>query len=166
LEALGINLPGLVAQIVNFSLLLAFLTFLMYKPITKMLDERATRIRESMERAEQVRQEAERAEKEFQARIEEARKEGQAILAQANQVGERIIAEAREEARREAESILTRARSEIAMERDHAIAELRSNFADLTILAASKVIKQSLDKQAHERLIHEVLEESRRLQAN
>ena len=46
------------------------------------------------------------------------------------------------------------------MERDEAIAQIRREFADLTIAAAEKVIGQSLDKKAHERLIEEVLTQS------
>jgi F-type H+-transporting ATPase subunit b len=56
--------------------------------------------------------------------------------------------------------MLERARAEIQQERDAAIAELRKEFADLTISAAEKVIGQSLDRQAHQRLIEEALQES------
>ena len=56
--------------------------------------------------------------------------------------------------------MLERARSEIALERDQAIAELRREFADLTIAAAEKVIGQSLDRNAHQRLIEQALAES------
>ena len=83
MEALGINLPGLVAQIVNFSLLLGLLYLVLYRPVLRMLDRRSERIHESMERAEEVRQKAERMEQQFQARLDEARKEGQAIVDQA-----------------------------------------------------------------------------------
>ncbi|MDP2937298.1 MAG: F0F1 ATP synthase subunit B [Dehalococcoidia bacterium] len=165
-EALGINVPGLVAQIINFSLLMVLLTALLYKPVLKMLDERATRIRESLEKAEEVKREAERTEQQFQARIQESRQEGQAILAQATKSGERLVEEARQRAREEGESLLTRARTEIEMERDRAITELQQRFADLTVLAASRVIGQSLDKESHVRLIEQVLEEGRGLRNN
>ena len=61
------------------------------------------------------------------------------------------------QARREAEALLERARSEIQLERDQAIAELRKEFADITVTAAEKVIGQSLDRQGHQRLIEDVL---------
>ena len=48
---------------------------------------------------------------------------------------------------------------EIERERDHSINQLRQEFVDLAILAAEKVINESLDKTAHQRLIEEVLEE-------
>ncbi len=160
MEALGINVPGLLAQLVNFTLLFLVLRVTLYKPIMGMLDQRAQRIRQSMEQAEQIQREMARMEAEVERRLDEARREGQNLVAQAMQVGERMREEARAEARREAEAIVTRARAEIHIERDEAIAQLREQFADLTILAASKVINQSLDKAAHQRLIEEVLAES------
>jgi len=158
LEALGINVPGLIAQIVNFGLLLVLLSLVLYKPVLRMLDQRAARIRESLQQAEAVKQDMAKAEQQVQAHLDEARQEGQVLIGQAAQLGERLKEEARQEARHEADAIISRARSEIQMERDEAIAELRRQFADLTILAAGKVINRSLDKQAHKELIDEVLE--------
>ena len=157
---LGISWQGLLGQIINFVLLLVLLYFIGYKPIRKMLDERSTRIKEGIDQAELAKEAAARAEEEVQRRLDEARKDGQLILAQASEMGERLKAEAREEARREAEALIVRARAEIGMERDEAIDRLRQEFADLAILAAEKVIKETLDKERHRRLIQEVLEES------
>jgi F-type H+-transporting ATPase subunit b len=68
--------------------------------------------------------------------------------------------EGRVQAQAEAETMLARARSEIQLERDNAIAELRKEFADITVQAAEKVIGQSLDKSSHQKLIEEVLADS------
>ncbi len=157
---LGISWQGLLGQIINFGLLLVLLYFIGYRPIRKMLDERSKRIKEGIDQAELAKEAATRAEEEVQRRLDEARKDGQLILAQAAEMGERLKAEAREEARREAEALIVRARAEIGMERDEAIDRLRQEFADLAILAAEKVIKETLDKERHRRLIEEVLEES------
>jgi len=158
--ALGINFPGLVAQIINFGILLFILRVVAYKPVMRMLDERAGRVRESLETAERIKQqETETAEKAAE-RLEEARKEGQALIVQAQQISARIQEEARQQARKEGETLLERARNEIQLERDGAIARLRAEFADLTISAAERVIGQSLDRRAHRRLIDEVLAES------
>lgn len=157
---LGINWHGLLGQIINFGILLGLLLVFGYKPITKMLNERSRRIKESMEQAESIKEDAARTEQAVQRQIEEARREGQSIVTQAAQIGERVKEESRQGARQEAEAVISRARSEIQSERDEAIAELRKEFVDVAILAAEKVINKSLDKKAHEQLIEEVLEES------
>ena len=158
--ALGINLPGLLAQLIGFAILLVIMRMVAYKPILGMMDQRSQRIREGLEAAEKMKEQATQADVVVQKRLEEARQEGQGLIGQAQQIATRIQEEARQQAQAEGESLLTRARSEIAMERDEAIAQIRREFADLTIAAAEKVINQSLDKKAHERLIEEVLTQS------
>jgi F-type H+-transporting ATPase subunit b len=157
LKSLGINLPSLVAQLVNFTILLVVLYLFAYKPLLKILDERRRRIQEGLDAAEQAKDRLARAEEEVASQIERSREEGQALIGQAQQVAARIQEEARQQARSDAEALLVRARSEIQLERDSAIAHLRREFADLTITAAEKVINQSLDRQAHRRLIDETL---------
>ncbi len=160
MDELGFNVPVLIAQLVNFFILLVVLRIYLYKPILNMLDRRSQRIREGMEAAEQSKEQATQAEEEVARQLSEARQQGQTLVAQAQEAANRIQEEARSQARRDSEMQLERARSEIQLERDQAIAELRKEFADLTVSAAEKVIGQSLDKQAHQRLIDEALAES------
>jgi len=160
LADLGINLPVLVAQIVNVAILLGLLYLVAYKPIMRMLDERSRRIKESMEQTEAIKEQAARAEGEVKKQLEAAAREGQKRIAQAVQIGEDVKQKAQQEARQETETLINRARTEIKQERDEAIDELRKEVADLTIMAAEKVIDRSLDKEAHRDLIDKVLEES------
>jgi F-type H+-transporting ATPase subunit b len=157
---IGINIPVLIAQIVNFTALLIVLRLFVYKPVLRMLDERRERIREGLNAAERGREQAAEASREAQSQIDAARREGQAIVAQAQQVAQRLQEEGRQQALVQQEAMLERARGEIQLERDNAIAGLRKEFADLTISAAEKVIGQSLDQNAHKRLIEEALADS------
>ena len=160
LAGLGINVPVLLAQIVNVVILLVVLYFVAYKPVMRMLDQRSKRIKDSMEQVDAIKEQAARTEEEVKKQLEAAGKEGQKRIAQAAQAGEEIREKARQSARQEAEALITRARGEIQRERDEAISELRKEVADVTITAAEKVIDRSLDKKAHRELIDKVLEES------
>ena len=160
LGSLGISLPTLIAQIINFVILFGLLYLVAYKPVMRMLDKRSNKIKESMEQAEYVKEQVAKAEQETAKRIKEASSEAQNIIERALQAGEETKHKALEEAQKEGAKLITRARVEIDQERDQAIGELRKEFADLTILAAGKVIDRSLDKEAHRRLIERVLEES------
>ncbi len=160
MDELGLNLPVLVAQLVNFFLLLVLLRIFLYKPILEMLDRRKQRIQEGEQAAEQSKEQASQAEADVATQIEEARQQSQALVAQAQEASNRIQEDSRNQAKQEADLLLERARNEIQLERDQAVAVLRSEFADLTVSAAEKVIGQSLDRQAHQRLIDEVLAES------
>ena len=166
MEGLGINLSSLLAQLVNFGLLLALLYIFAYKPVIKMLDQRSAKIKESVDQTEQIKQQAELAEKETARLVAEASKEGQKIIEQATKIGEETKQKAKQDAKLEAERLIAKAKLEIERERDDAIGELRSAFADLTVMAAGKVINRSLDEKQHRQLIDKVLEESSVLNKN
>jgi F-type H+-transporting ATPase subunit b len=146
--------------------LFGLLTAILYKPVLKMLDERQAKIKESLEQAEKIKEQTSRSEEQIKAAVVAARKEGQVIIAQASQIAEKMKEEAKDGARREADSIITKARAEIKLERDKSIAELRSEFSNLTVLAAEKVIKESLDAHKHTKLINEVLDQSNTFKRN
>jgi len=166
LESLGINLPTLIAQLINFAILFGLLYLVAYKPIMRMLDERSRRVKESMEQTEHIKEQAARAEEESKKQIEAAGREGQGIIARAVKTGEEVHQRAQEEARKDAEALIGRARVEIRRERGSAIDELRGEFADLTVMAAEKVIDRSLDRKAHRELIEKTLQESASLKKN
>ena len=163
---LGVNLPSLIAYLVNFILLLGILGVFAYKPLMRMLDERTERIRESLEAADLARQEAANAQEAIQEQITEARREGQRIMDQTREAADRFRTEEMDKARQEAEAFVERAKADIARERDTALQEVRASFGDLAITAAERVIRSSLDRTAHESLIAQVLEEGESLRRN
>jgi len=160
---LGISLPTLLVQIVAFVILLVILYFFAYKPVLKMLDERARKIKDSMDEVQKVKEQATQTEEEFKKKIEAASKEGQEVISKAMRTGEEARKRAQEEAKLEAQGLVEKARVEIQRERNEAIGELRQEFADLTIVAAEKVIGKSLDKETHRQIIDSVLDESSNL---
>jgi F-type H+-transporting ATPase subunit b len=159
-SGIGINLGSLITQLVVLIILLVLLRAVAYKPIMRMLDERSNKVKERIEQAEAVQTESARTEEKLKKQLEEAGREGQDRIARAVKAGEEVKQRAQEEAKKEAETLIARARAEIQQERDEAVQEVRREFADLTVLAAGKVIERSLDKEAHRDLIEKVLEES------
>jgi F-type H+-transporting ATPase subunit b len=163
---IGLNLQLFIVFLINFIILFGVLTFFLYKPIMRVLDERQAKIKESMEQAERIKEQTTHAEDQIKEQLDAARKEGQGIVAQATQIGERLKEEAKEGARQEAETLIAKARSEIEQDREKAIEELRSEFADIAILAAEKVINEKLDKKTHHKIIDEVLDKSSTFKQN
>ncbi len=157
MEKLGINTTWLLAQLVNFGLLLTILWILAYKPVLKMLDDRKQKIQESLDYAERVKKEAAEQQKEFERKLEATRRETQAAAAAAAQVGEKerevILAQAREDAHK----LVEQAKEQIEYERKQMLADLREQVVQLSMLAAQKVVSQSLDEQSQRRLIGEFL---------
>ncbi|MCX6003672.1 MAG: F0F1 ATP synthase subunit B [Chloroflexi bacterium] len=160
MEGLGISLSTLIVQIVNFIILAVILTFLLYKPVLKMLDERPRKIRESLEEAQKIKDQAAQAEEGFKLKLEAASREGQEVISKAMRTGEEVRQKALQEAKRESQLLVEKARVEIQRERVETANELKKEFADLAVVAAEKIIGKSLDKETHRQIIDNVLEES------
>ena len=91
MEALGFHWPSLIAYLLNFTILLIVLTKFAYKPILKILDERSSNIKDSLELADKVREESAQQQAQLDDQLVEARKQGQSIIEDAVSAAEQII---------------------------------------------------------------------------
>lgn len=157
MEALGVNLPKLLYQLINFAIMAYILYRLLYKPVFTMLKARAERIEQSLKDADQVKEQLSNAKRDYDAEIAKARQEAAQILSQAqerlkNQEQE-IVARANAEAGR----IVAEARQKANQERDQLLVEAKDQIADLVRLAAERVLQAELAQSGHDRLIEESL---------
>src|SRR3954465_15463906 len=90
----------------NFIVLIALLTYFLYRPITRMLDERAQRIQESLAAAERAQADVAQADREREELLASPRREIGEMMAQAQGAAERIQSEARANAQQEAQRIV------------------------------------------------------------
>ncbi len=154
---LGINFSWLIAQIVNFILILLILRAFAYKPVLQMLETRKRKIQESLEYADKVKADAAAQQREYEQQIEQVRREAAQARENAAQAGEkereRILAEARDEARQ----IVEQARGQLDYERKQMTAELREQVVNLSMLAAQRVIGASLDEKKSRQLVTDFL---------
>jgi F-type H+-transporting ATPase subunit b len=122
-----------------------------------MLDERASRIRESLTHAEALREETERLHQEGREALSKAWQEAQELLSEAQRGAEQVLADARNHARAEGDTLIERARAEIQAERQRAFEELRQQVADLAVAAAGQIVSRSLDDAGHRQLVEQFL---------
>ena len=158
MEALGFHWPSLIAYLLNFTILLIVLSKFAYKPILKILDERSSNIKDSLELADKVREESAQQQAQLDDQLVEARKQGQAIIEDARSAAEKLSDQEREKSKKDAEEFLVKAKSDIERERDSAMDELRANFGGLAVSAAEQIIQRSLDENTHKDIIDNVLE--------
>jgi len=150
----------LIAQLVIFLLVLGVLYRLAWGPLLRILNERRARIAQGVEATQKAMQELEVAERERQAKLEEARREAQTILDRIAKQGEDLRKELEVKAREQAEALIAKARAEIQQERQKAVQDLRSQVADLAVMAAGRIIGESLDAKKHRELIERTIEEA------
>ncbi len=163
---LGINPAWLLAQIINFVLLIFILRAVAYKPIMNMLETRKQKVQESLEYAERVKRDAAEQQKEFDRKLEDARRDAQNAVAAAAQVGEKEREVILSQAREEASKIVAQAKEQIEFERKQLTADVREQVVSLSLLAAQRVVSTSLDERTHRRLVDEFLAQADKLAEN
>jgi len=157
MAALGLNGAFLLAQIVNFFILLFLLKKFVFPPIVNMLDERKKRIAEGLTAADAARREAEEERKQLMAQIEAERAEAQQRVAAASAQAERVKEDILAEARQEAEAIKTSAIEEAEAEKQRILAEAHKQIAELAMLATERIMRKGLDEKTQHEIIDDFL---------
>jgi F-type H+-transporting ATPase subunit b len=127
--------------------------------IAEALDKRQHAIEDSIEASERTRREADELLAEYRERLSEARHQADDIVARARKTGEAHENEVLADARAKREEMMEQTRRDIEAETRRAIQEIRSEVADLTVLATEKVTRKSLTEADQKRLVEEALSE-------
>ncbi|MGI6367531.1 MAG: F0F1 ATP synthase subunit B [Anaerolineae bacterium] len=156
---LGLDLRLLLSQLVNFTLLILVLYWLLHKPLMAALDARTKREQETLDNNAESNRLLADMEQRHKDSVEQARNEAHDIVEQASRTAEQQRQEILVAARDEAQQIISRAQQEAQHERELAEIALRQEIVDLSIAAASRVIGQGLDDATHRRLVEEFLDQ-------
>jgi F-type H+-transporting ATPase subunit b len=152
--------PGLMIwTIVCFLITLFVLKRYAFGPIQKAIDERRDRIRQSLEEADRAREEARRLLEEHRKLIAGAQTDAEEILSEARRVADANERRMREELEADRQRRFEETRKQIEAETRRALEQIRVEVVDLSMLAASKVTRKSLDDDDHRRLIEEAVGE-------
>lgn len=149
----------LVWEIINFLILLVAMTYFLYKPITRMIDQRREMIQKDLSEASDSKKKAAELKQSYEAKIQAARNEAHEIIAQAEKRGnerrEEIIAEAQAEATR----IKERAMEEITQAKRQALSQVRDEVSAISLMIAEKFLEGSVDSKRHQNLVEEFIQQ-------
>jgi F-type H+-transporting ATPase subunit b len=153
--AAGELLVGLVAFAVLF-----FFTWKWVLPrVRQVLEERRDKIQGEMERAEATRTEAEQLQEEYRTQLAGARGDADRIIEEARATADQLRRDLQAKAEEESQATVARAQAEIRAERDRVFQELRAQVGSIAVEIAERIVGQSLDERAHQRLIDEFIDE-------
>jgi len=157
LHSLGIEWPVLIAQIVNFAILLFVLQRFVYKPVIRMLDERRENARLAIEREQHSTEKLQSAEVEKEKVLEEARKETIRILESARQDGEetkrKLVASAKDEITR----MKAEADKKVKEERTRLLAEVKGELGALVVDTIERSFGDVLDARMQGKMVEQAL---------
>ena len=143
----------LIAQILNFIVLLAVLAKFCYKPLLKVLDDRRNHIIKDLDSAEQTRLEAESLKAQYAKQLADAREEATAIVDKANKVGQKLHDDLVAQAQAEKEQMLKNATEHIEQEKQQALLDVRTQVVTLATQIAGKIGDQKLNGPEDQALI-------------
>ncbi len=146
---------GALAFIIVFAVLAKFA----FPALGKMLQERSAKIQGNLDGAEQARTTAEQELAEYRAQLAGARDESNRIIEEARRTADQMRRDLQAKAEQEAQAAVARAQEEIRAERDRVFQELREQVGVIAVDLAGRVVGESLDPSAHQRLIDEYIEQ-------
>jgi F-type H+-transporting ATPase subunit b len=152
-----VNLFQIIIAAANFAVFLVLLWVFALKPVSKMLADRSARIEQGLKDAEQARHDRESAEAERVATLQEARREANEILARAQKVAQETRDTDIAAIKEELERLRERAAAEIEAEKVRAITDVRAEVADLALMAAGRVVGETMSSERERRLVEEFL---------
>jgi len=162
LQAFGIDVRLLIANLINFLLLVGILYKLGYQPILKFVRERQAKIEQGIKDAERASQKLSDAAKEKESLLTEAHQEAQEILSRAkDQAGVQAKA-ILEKTNNEAREIVQRAKREIRLEQEQSVATIKQETASLVLAVSEKLLREKLDEKGNKQFIEKAIKDMTR----
>lgn len=158
-KALGLDGKLLIAQIINFVILVLILRRFVYRPIVGLLESRRTRIAESLSQAEAIDERMKAWEAEYAKRLNEAKSQAAQIIEEAKQAGEESRQKTLAAAQAESKRLLERVQTQLAAEKERLLAEVKQEVGQLVVAATAKIIDKKLDLTTDRSLIEQAVKE-------
>jgi F-type H+-transporting ATPase subunit b len=149
----------LIVGVIAFAILFFFMKKWVLPRVNTLLEERRQKIQGEIENAEHVRGEADQILQEYRQQLTGAREESGRIIEETRRTAEQLRKDMLAKAEEESQGIVAHAQDEIRAERDRVFQELRSQIAEISVELAARIVGQSLDESAHQRLIDEYIDE-------
>lgn len=158
LAKLGVDWKLLLAQVVNFLVLLWVLRRFAYRPMLEFLEKRTEKIESGLRDAKLAAEKLAEIEAKEREVLDEARKESVAMIARARESAEKTAEKIMIESREESERVLNETRKKIAVERESMRTDMKQELAGLVLLATEKVLNEKLKSADDAELIRKAVE--------
>ena len=152
--------PGLfIWTILTFLVLVGLLAKFAWRPLLEALERRQAQIARSLDDAQRARQELERLQRESAQMMQQARVEAEAIISRSRSDAEQVREDIKQKSRAEAAAIVKNAERQIQLETARALQQIRHEAVDLSVTIASKILRRNVSKEDNEGLIEETLKQ-------
>ena len=147
----------IIAQVLNFLILVAILRALAYQPVAKILKQRADKIQDSLDQAAASQKAAEQTLAQYKSQLADANKKAQHIIDQAELSARQHHDAAIADTKREIERLKLAAQADIQNERNRAFEQMKAEIVSLSLLAAEKIVAKNLSSKDNDKLINDFI---------
>lgn len=147
----------IIAQVLNFLILVAILRALAYEPVAKMLKQRADKIQDSLDQAAASQKAAEQTLAQYKSQLADANKKAQQIIDQAELSARQLHDASISDTKREIERLKLAAQADIQIERNRAFEQMKSQIVSLSLQAAEKIVAKNLSSKDNDKLINDFI---------
>jgi len=159
LKNFGVQPVLLVAQIVNFLIILFILRKFFFGPITKVLEDRRQKIEESLKNAEEIERKLAETEEKTAKILEDAAAQAKQVIDGAKSHSQEIINEAQKEAAKTLEETVAAAQNQIKSQKEEMKREIESEIITLVAHVVKKLLGRSLKPEEKKLLTTKELQE-------
>ena len=159
LQSLGVYWPKLIAQTVNFGIVLFILWKFAYRPVLKILEERRQRVTEAMKNAEHAKAELAKADSARQEILNQANAQATKLIEEARAAAARVQEQETQKAIAAAKDIVEKARQATEVEHARMLADLRREVGRLVVATTGRVVGRTLTPEDQQRLASDATRE-------
>ncbi|KKQ62032.1 MAG: ATP synthase subunit b [Parcubacteria group bacterium GW2011_GWE2_38_18] len=159
IKTFHIDAKLIIAQLINFIIVLGVLYKFAYKPVLQMLNDRSDKIDKSLSDAKKIEEKLAQAETDYKEVIAKARKEASAVIEKSNIINEEKRTEMLAKAKEDIGQIINKEKEKMQAEKAQTLKEIRSEVAELVALSLEKLIDKKLTDKDDNELIKKIVKE-------
>lgn len=157
IETFHIDIKLLIAQAINFAIVISVLYFFALKPLIKVMKDRTVKIEKSLEDAKKIDAKLDKTETEYKETLAKAKKEANEIIEQAKGEAEEKKQEMINDAKSEIGEMINKGKETLQQEKQEVLKEAKADIADLVLASVEKVLDKKMDGKEDKEIIKKIV---------
>lgn len=159
-ETIGSSIGSSLVLLLSFLLLLAALSYFVWNPIKKVMDNREQLIHDEINDAEERKAEAVRLKEENEEVLKETQAEVSTMIENAQEQAKKEQEAIIHDANTRANQLIKDAKADVESEKEKAVRDINTQVSELSVLIAEKMITKEIDQEDQEELVTKYLQEA------
>lgn len=159
LDIISVNVWSILISLSNLLIIFLLIKKFLFKPVNNILKQREEQVNEIYDEAHKTQAKADESLVLYTAKLENADAEADKLIKAAVDKGNKLSEDIISDAHHQADSIMEKAKRDIALERKKTVNELKDSISDISFDIAEKLIEREITKKDQDDLINKFIEE-------